>query len=310
MEHTLWVEAYRPKTISDCILPENTKKIFSKFVEEKSVLNLLLSGASGTGKTTVARALMYEIDADYILINGSKDGNIDTLRTYIADFASKVSLGGGRKYVILDEADHLSHATQPALRNFMEEFSRNCGFILTCNFRNKIIDPLQGRCSLIEFKSPIGDERKVLIKAAFVSFKELLTKEKVEYSDVALLKHINKYFPNLRKALNELQSYSKRGPIDEGILGLSSDKNIDELVAILKEKKFAEMRKWVAAHADIEFSALIGMILSQEDKIKKESLPQLILHLNEYQYKSYFIINQEINTASCLLEVMRDVVFL
>ena len=229
MEEFLWVEKYRPKSINDCILPDSLKQTFQEFVNQNNIPNLLLAGGPGVGKTTVAKAMLQEIDADYIVINGSMNGNIDTLRNEIKDFASTMSFTNKRKYVILDEADYLNpQSTQPALRNFMEEFSKNCGFILTCNFKNRIIEPLHSRCSVVEFNIP----KPVRPKVASQFFKrvgDILNKENVEYNDKVLAKMVESYFPDFRRVINELQRYSTLGKIDTGILANTSDASIDDL---------------------------------------------------------------------------------
>lgn len=301
----LWVEKYRPRTIEDAILPDSLKSAFQQFVDQGNIPNLILSGSAGTGKTTAAKAMLEQLGCDYIVINGSMEGNIDTLRHTIKDFASSVSFSGGRKYVILDEADYLNpQSTQPALRNFMEEFSKNCGFILTCNFPNRIIEPLQSRCSKVEFK--IGKEDKPAIAAAF--FKrvlEILDAESVEYDKKCVAMLVERHFPDFRKVLNELQSYSATGRIDEGIIRNKSDEDYKELFQLLSSKNFTEVRKWAAQHSDVDpavfFSKLyeIGSTL-----VSKQSVPQLVLILADYQYKQAFVANTEINLVAALTEIM------
>ncbi len=302
----LWVEKYRPKKIKDCILPEQLKNTFQKFVDDKSVPNLLLTGSAGVGKTTVAKAMLEEIGADYIVINGSLDGDIDTLRNRIRGYASTVSFWGGRKYVILDEADHLTQFTQPALRNFMEEYSHNCGFILTCNFRNKIIAPLHSRCSVIEFK--IGKEDKPTIAKEFLlRVCNILTEENISFDKKVVAEIITKHFPDWRRVLNELQRYSTNGSIDTGILGTMLDTDISSLVKMLKEKDFTSMRKWVGVNSNIDQNTIYRQLYDTAyDTMKPSSIPNLVLILADYQYKSSFVVNPEINLAACLTQIMMD----
>jgi DNA polymerase III delta prime subunit len=306
----LWVEKYRPAEIEDCILPSEMKGTFLKFVEKKYVPNLLLTGAPGVGKTTVARAMLEECGFDYIVINGSLNGNIDTLRTEIKNFASTVSLTGARKYVILDEADYLNpQSTQPALRNFMEEYSKNCGFILTCNFKNRIIAPLHSRCSVIEFKIP-GKEKESLAGQFLKRIHTILDKENVTYEDRVLAELIIRHFPDWRRVLNELQRYSANGSIDTGILVNITDDNFKDLIKHLKNKNFVEMRKWVGQNSDIEAHVLFRIIYDTSIQFMKPgSIPQLVLHLADYSYKSAFVVDQEINTAAFLTELMADCEF-
>ncbi len=306
----LWVERYRPRKIADCILPEDLKTTFQQFVNDRKIPNLLLSGTAGVGKTTVARAMLEEINADYIIINGSMNGNIDTLRTDIRNFAATVSFTEGRKYVILDEADYLNaNSTQPALRNFMEEFSSNCGFILTCNFVNRIIDPLHSRCSVVEFK--IGTKEKAeLAKQFLVRACRILDQENVSYDKKVLAEVIMKHFPDWRRVLNELQRYSASGKIDSGILASVDNVEIKELVKYLKTKEFESMRKWVAQNSSMDVIVLFRKLYDSASTIMKpESIPPLVMTLADYQYKSAFVTDQEINLAACLTQIMIDCEF-
>ena len=289
MSEFLWVEKYRPKRISECVLPENLKVTFQEFVDKGNIPNLLLTGGPGVGKT-VARAMLEEVNADYIVINGSMNGNIDTLRNDIMQFASTVSFTGGRKYVILDEADYLNpNSTQPALRNFMEEFSNNCGFILTCNFKNRIIDPLHSRCSVVEFSIP--KNVKATIGMNFFSrVKDILAQENIEFDKKVVAEFITRHFPDWRRIINELQRYSATGSIDSGVLADTGDSNIKELVTHLKSKSFTEMRKWIA--------------------LEPRSIPQLTLLLADYQYKAAFVADHEINLVACFTEIMTDCEFI
>ena len=309
-EEFLWVEKYRPRKIADCVLPEDLKATFQQFVNDGNIPNLLLSGSAGVGKTTVARAMLEEIDADYIVINGSMNGNIDTLRTDIRNFAATVSFGGGRKYVILDEADYLNaNSTQPALRNFMEEYSSNCGFILTCNFVNRIIDPLHSRCSVVEFK--IGSKEKAELAKQFLARAcAILDQENVGYDKKVLAEVIMKHFPDWRRVLNELQRYSARGTIDTGILASVDNVEIKELVKYLKAGEFENMRKWVGQNASMDVNVLFRKLYDAASTIlKPESVAQLVIILADYQYKAAFVVDQEINLAACMTQIMIDCEF-
>jgi len=310
LQDYLWVEKYRPKTVEDTILPADLKATFQQFVEQKNVPNLILTGGPGVGKTTIAKAMLEELGCTYIVINGSMNGNIDTLRNEIKNFASTVSFSGGRKYVILDEADYLNpQSTQPALRNFMEEFSANCGFILTCNFLNRIIAPLHSRCSVIQFK--ISNTDKPKLAARFLKrMTGILEKENVEFELAVVAQLIMKYFPDWRRVLNELQRYSATGKIDTGILANISQDNYKALVERMKAKDFSGIRKWVAENLDNEPSALFQKIFETTNEyVEPNSIPKLVLYMADYQYKSAFVVNQEINFVAFLTEVMMDCQF-
>jgi DNA polymerase III delta prime subunit len=309
-EEFLWVEKYRPKTIEETILPCDLKSTFQQFVDQKNVPNLILSGSAGVGKTTVARAMLEQLGCDYIVINGSMNGNIDTLRNEILNFASAVSLSGGRKYVILDEADYLNaNSTQPALRNFMEEFSKNCGFILTCNFKNRIIEPLHSRCSVIDFKI----SKKAIAKLATQFFKRvtfILEAEGIEFDQKVVAEVINKHFPDWRRVLNELQRYSATGKIDTGILVNLQETSIKELVVLLKDKNYTEIRKWVKNNLDTDVNDLYNQFYEISSEIcTKQTAPQLVLDLAKYQYQNAFAANPEINFLAFLVEVMMNCEF-
>ena len=309
-EEFLWVEKYRPRKIADCILPEDLKSTFQRFVDGGQIPNLLLSGTAGVGKTTVARAMLEEIGADYIVINGSMNGNIDTLRTDIRNFAATVSFTGGRKYVILDEADYLNaNSTQPALRNFMEEFSSNCGFILTCNFVNRIIDPLHSRCSVVEFK--IGAKEKAELAKQFLARAcGILDTESVPYEKKVLAEVIMKHFPDWRRVLNEFQRYAASGKIDSGILAFVDNVEIKELVKYLKNKEFESMRKWVAQNSSMDVNVLFRKVYDiSSTTMKAQSIPELVLILADYQYKAAFVVDQEINIAACMTTIMMQCEF-
>jgi len=304
-EQFLWVEKYRPKTISDTILPEELKATFQQFVDQKNIPNLILSGSAGVGKTTVARAMLEELECDYIVINGSMNGNIDTLRNEILNFASSVSLSGGRKYVILDEADYLNaNSTQPALRNFMEEFSRNCGFILTCNFKNRIIEPLHSRCSVIDFKLSKSASAK-LAAQFFKRVEKILSNENIEYDRAVVAEVITKFFPDWRRVLNELQRYAATGKIDSGILGNIKDLEIDNVYKMLKEKNFTALRKWVAENSDIEQAEVFKRLYESADQyMTSNGVPHLVLILSKYQYQAAFVADPEINIIGCFTEIL------
>jgi len=306
----LWVEKYRPKTISDCVLPEELKSTFQKFVDMKEIPNLLLTGGPGVGKTTVARAMLEQVGADYIVINGSMNGNIDTLRNDIQQFASSVSLTGGRKYVILDEADYLNaNSTQPALRNFMEEYSRNCGFILTCNFKNRIIEPLHSRCSVVEFKIP-KSSLPLLAGEFFKRTLKILNSEGIGYDKATIAELIQRHVPDWRRVLNELQRYSVNGHIDTGIFANLGEDNFRNLIGLLKEKKFTEMRKWVGENSDMDSTSMFRKFYdTAHEYMKAGSIADLVILLARYQYQAAFVADQEVNLAAFLTEVMMTVEF-
>ena len=301
----LWVEKYRPKTIEDTILPLDLKATFQQFVDQQNIPNLILSGSAGVGKTTVARAMLEQLGCDYIVINGSMNGNIDTLRNEILNFASSVSLSGGRKYVILDEADYLNaNSTQPALRNFMEEFSRNCGFILTCNFKNRIIEPLHSRCSVIDFKI----SKKDMAKLAMQFMKRvnvILNSESVKYESAVIAEVIQKHFPDWRRVLNELQRYSTTGAIDSGILANMQTTSIKGLVDLMKDKNYSEMRNWVNVNLDTDVNDLYRQFYDTAyDLLETSSIPMLVLTIAKYQYQGAFAADPQINFMAFLTEVM------
>ena len=303
----LWVEKYRPKSISDIILPDNLKETFTKIVQSSEMPNMLFTGTAGLGKTTVAKAMCNQMGLDWILINGSEEGNIDTLRGKIKQFASSVSLQGGFKVVILDEADYLNpQSTQPALRGFIEEFANNCRFILTCNFKNRIIEPLHSRCGVYEFNTTKKD--MVNLCMSFMDrAKIILTDEGVEYNEKVLAELIMKFAPDWRRVLNELQRQAFNGKIT----GINNDiNNFSELFEHLKTQNFKSMRKWVTDNMDVEASAIFRGIYDQMyDHLKPQSIPQLVLILADYQYKQAFVADHELNVVACMTEIMANVEF-
>ena len=304
MEHLLWTEKYRPQTIEDCILPDRLKKPFQEYVNQKEIPNLLLSGGAGVGKTTVAKAMCNEIGCDFMVINGSDESGIDTFRTKIKNYASSMSLSGGRKVIIIDEADYLNpNSTQPALRNAIEEFAGNCSFIFTCNYKNLIIDQLHSRCAVIDFGLKNGEKAK-MAAAFFKRIQTILQSESVDADDKVLAELIKKHFPDFRRVLNELQRYSQFGKIDTGILTQIADVSIDELTKSISSKDFASIRKWVATH-EIDSTVLYRKIYdSLYDVMKPQSIPQAVIILADYQYKAAFVADQEVNTVACLTELM------
>lgn len=307
----LWVEKYRPRTIADAILPDGLKQTFQKIIDTGELPNMLFTGTAGLGKTTVARALCNELDLDHIVINGSEEGNIDTLRTKIKQFASTVSLQGGYKVVILDEADYLNpQSFQPALRGFIEEFANNCRFILTCNFKNRIIEPLHSRCGVYEFNTTKKDMAQ-LMSNFMDRVTAILEAEKIECDKKILAQLIMKFAPDWRRVLNELQRYSiGSSSIDSGILVNISDKNYDDLFVYLKSKDFKKMRGWVVNNIDTDASAIFrAMYDRMSDKVEPQSIPQLVLILADYQYKNAFVADHELNVVACLTEVMANVQF-
>jgi len=305
----LWVQKYRPKTISDCILPDNLKSTFQEYVNKKEIPNLLLCGTAGVGKTTAARALCEEVGCDYIIINGSDESGIDTFRTKIKNYASSVSLTGGRKVIIIDEADYLNpNSTQPALRGAIEEFSTNCSFIFTCNFKNRIIDPIHSRCSVVDFK-PNGSKAKMAAQF-FKRVEYILKQEHIDYNKDVVATIITKYFPDNRRILNELQRYSVSGVIDAGILGSNVENDIKQLIDSLKTKDFGSCRKWVTNNLDNDVSHVFRSLYDNlYDVLQPQSVPQLVLILAKYQYQSAFVSVLEINLMACMTEIMIECSF-
>ncbi len=309
MEHLLWTEKYRPQTVEDCILPERLKAVFQEYVNQKQIPNLLLAGGAGVGKTTIAKAMCNEIGCDFMVINGSDESGIDTFRVKIKNYASSMSLTGGRKVIIIDEADYLNpNSTQPALRNAIEEFAINCSFIFTCNYKSKIIDPLHSRCAVVEFGLKNGEKQK-MAAAFFKRTTQILDAENVEYDEKVIAEVVKKHFPDFRRVINELQRYSKLGKIDVGILSQIGDISISQIVKHLKEKDFASVRKW-AATTDVDSTTFFRKLYDAlYDVIKPQSIPQAVIILADYQYKQAFVADQEINLVACLTEIMANVEF-
>ena len=308
MNDFLWVEKYRPKTIEETILPNQLKQTFQQIVDKGEMPNMLFTGTAGLGKTTVAKALCNELDLDYIIINGSEEGNIDTLRGKIKQFASSVSLQGGYKVVILDEADYLNpQSTQPALRGFIEEFSNNCRFILTCNFKNRIIEPLHSRCSVYEFNTSKKDLAE-LAGQFFKRFVYILEQEGVSYQQKAVADMIMKHAPDWRRVLNEGQRANISNTSIDGSNAISIDVGFDSLAKYIKTKDFKKMRGWVVNHMDMDTTAIFrGLYDNMYDFVESQSIPQLVLILADYQYKDAFVADHELNMVACMTEIMAQV---
>jgi len=309
-EMYLWVEKYRPQKIDDCVLPESLKQTFREYISQGELPNFLFCGTAGVGKTTVAKALCNEIGAEYLMINGSEESGIDTLRTKIKGFASTISLTDAKKVVILDEADYLqANSTQPALRAFIEEFANNCRFILTCNFKNRIIEPIHSRCSVIEFKIDNKDKQEIAA-TFFKRATQILKQEGVEFDQKVVVELVMKHFPDYRRILNELQRYSVSGKIDSGILVNMSQESFKDLIKLMKDKNFTEVRKWVAKNSDADTVSLFRELYdSASTTIEANSIPQLVLVLADYQYKAAFVADHELNIMAALTEIMAQCKF-
>jgi DNA polymerase III delta prime subunit len=309
MEHLLFTEKYRPKKIADCILPERLKTPFQEYVTQNNIPNLLLSGGAGVGKTTVAKAMCEEIGCDYLVINGSDESGIDTFRVKIKNFASSMSLAGGRKVIIIDEADYLNpNSTQPALRGAIEEFASNCSFIFTCNYKNRIIDPIHSRCTVIDFKAN-GSKAK-MASQFFKRVENILQTEDITYEKEVVASVITKHFPDNRRILNELQRYAAGGTIDKGILASVSEIRITELTTALKDKDFASCRKWVTNNLDNDPTRIFRNIYDGlYGVLEANSVPQMVVILAKYQYQAAFVADHEINLIACLTEIMVECQF-
>jgi DNA polymerase III delta prime subunit len=305
MQEYLWVEKYRPQKIDDCVLPQSLKNTFKEFIASGELPNFLFCGGAGVGKTTVAKALCNEIGAEYLFINGSEESGIDVLRTKIKGFASSVSLTDAKKVIILDEADYLNpNSTQPALRAFIEEFSNNCRFIFTCNYKNRIIDPLHSRCSVIDFKIE-NNEKQAIAAGFFKRASNILSQENIEFDQKVVAELITKYFPDYRRILNELQRYSVSGRIDSAILLNVTEESFKELIKNMKEKNFTEVRKWVAKNSDSDSINIFRQLYDSAFTVMETaSIPQLVLILADYQYKAAFVADHELNLMAALTEVM------
>jgi DNA polymerase III delta prime subunit len=308
MSNLLWVEKFRPASIDECVLPVEIKKVFQNIVDTGEVPNLLLTGTSGIGKTTVAKALCNQLGCDWLMINGSNEGRmIDTLRTTITNYASTVSFSGGKKIIIIDEADYMNkESVQPAMRGLIEEFSNNCRFFFTCNYKNKILPSLHSRCSVIDFKINREDKPELAKKFSEIAMK-LLDSENIKYKPDVVAKLVVRYFPDFRRVLNELQNNAVSGKIDASILEASSNENFNQLIGFLKEKDFTQMRKWVAQNIDNDHVGLYRQVYdSMFSNIKKQSVPDAVLIIADYSYKSAFVADQEINMVACLTELMMN----
>lgn len=310
MKEYLWTEKYRPQKIDDCVLQKALKETFKQFIASGELPNFLFCGSAGVGKTTVAKALCNEIGAEYLFINGSEESGIDILRTKIKSFASSVSLTDSKKVVILDEADYLNpNSTQPGLRAFIEEFSSNCRFIFTCNFKNRIIEPLHSRCAVVDFK--IDNAEKPEVAGAFYKrVTTILKSENIEFDTKIVAELITKYFPDNRRIINELQRYSISGKIDSGILLNVTEENFKALIKYLKEKNFTEARKWVARNSDSETINIFKQLYdSANANMEPQTIPQLVLILADYQYKAAFVADHQLNLMAALTEVMSQCKF-
>ena len=309
MEHLLWVEKYRPQTIEDCILPDRLKTPFQEYVNQNQIPNLILAGGPGVGKTTVAKAMCKEIGCDYIVINGSDESGIDTFRVKIKGFASSMSFNGNRRVIIIDEADYLNpNSTQPALRNAIEEFSKNCSFIFTCNYVQRIIDPLHSRCAVIDFTLK-PNEKERMAGSFFKRILEILNSEKVEFNKEVIAELVKKHFPDFRRVINELQRYSKFGAIDEGILAQIADVQLSQIVKHIVNKDFGSIRKWAAASNSDPNTIFRSIYDNMYDVLKPNSIPKAVIILADYQYKNAFVADPEINLVACLTELMVECEF-
>ena len=308
MEHLLWTEKYRPKNIEDCILPERLKKPFQEYVTQKNIPNLLLTGGAGVGKTTVAKAMCNEIGCDFMVINGSDENGIDMVRNKITNYASSMSFAGGRKVIIIDEADYLSANAQAAFRNAIEEFAVNCSFIFTCNFKNKIIEPLHSRCAVIEFGLK-ASEKSSMAGQFFKRIQTILATEEITYETPVVAELIKKHFPDFRRVINELQRFSKFGNIDTGVLSQIVDVSLSDIIKFIKDKDFGAIRKWVASN-DVDPASLYRKLYDNlYEVLKPQSIPQAVVILADYQYKQAFVADQEINLVACLTELMVSLEF-
>ena len=310
-EEFLWVEKYRPSKVIDCVLPSDLEETFSEYVDKNSVPNLILTGGPGTGKTTAAKALCEETSTDYLMVNGSDEGrSIDTVRTTLTQFCSSVSMTGNRKAIIMDEADYMNpDSVQPALRGFIEKFGNNVSFLFTCNYRNRIIDPIHSRCAGLDFIIP-NNEKPKIAERYLDRCEKILDGEGIVYDKKVLIELIMKYFPDFRRVLNELQRYSVSGEIDTGILSSINEVNLNELVGGLRGKKFSEVRKWANQNIDQDTTKIFRKLYDNlSGQLKPQSIPQAVLIIADYQYKSAFVADQEINLVAGLTEIMVECEF-
>jgi DNA polymerase III delta prime subunit len=312
MDKFLWVEKHRPKTIEQCILSDTIKGTLEDLVRDNKVPNLMFTGPAGVGKTTVARAICDMTNSDYIIINGSDEGRmIDTLRTKMTQFCSTISLsGGGRKVVIIDEADYMNpDSVQPAMRGFIEKFAENCSFIFTCNFKNRIIEPIHSRCAVIDFGLN-KDEKPNIASQFMIRCGDILTEESVEHDKKVVAELINKHFPDFRRIINELQRHSTSGEIDSGVLAIIGELNLNQLISALRNKNFHDMRQWVSSNVDNDPTTIYRKIYDKlYEVLEKSSIPQAVLLIADYQYKSAFVADQEVNLVACLVELMAECEF-
>jgi DNA polymerase III delta prime subunit len=312
MDKFLWVEKHRPKTIEQCILSDTIKGTLEDLVRDNKVPNLMFTGPAGVGKTTVARAICDMTNSDYIIINGSDEGRmIDTLRTKMTQFCSTISLsGGGRKVVIIDEADYMNpDSVQPAMRGFIEKFAENCSFIFTCNFKNRIIEPIHSRCAVIDFGLN-KDEKPNIASQFMIRCGDILTEESVEHDKKVVAELINKHFPDFRRIINELQRHSTSGEINSGVLAIIGELNLNQLISALRNKNFHDMRQWVSSNVDNDPTTIYRKIYDKlYEVLEKSSIPQAVLLIADYQYKSAFVADQEVNLVACLVELMAECEF-
>lgn len=308
IEHLLWCERYRPQKVADCILPERLKTPFQEYVNQNHIPNLLLSGSAGVGKTTVAKALCKEIGCDYMVLNGSDENGVDTIRTKIKSYASSMSFSGGRKVIILDEADYLTPNAQAILRNAIEEFETNCSFIFTCNFKAKIMDALHSRCAVIDFTLK-NEEKEEMAASFFKRIIGILQTEKIEYEQKVVAEIVKKHFPDFRRTINELQRFSQFGKIDIGVLAQVTDVSLSDVTKFLKEKDFKNIRKWVASNQIDSQTIFRKLYDSLYDILVPQSIPQAVIILADYQYKAAFVADAEINIVACLTELMVNLEF-
>lgn len=305
MSDYLLVEKYRPHTVEECILPDRIKSVFQEYVNTENIPNLMLTGPAGCGKTTIAKAMCEQLGLNHLFINSSEERGIDMLRTKIKGYASTISLTGGRKVIILDEADYLTPEAQAGLRGAIEEFSENCSFIFTCNFKARLIDALHSRCAVVDF-SLKGDEKPKMASKMFKRLEQILTTEGITYDKTVLVKLVERYFPDYRRLLNELQRHSVSGSIDAGVVAqLDSIRSLADLIKALKEKDFSAMRKWVVVNSDVDTSRIYRNIYDGlTEYLKPDSIPAAVVTLARYQYQSAFVADQELNLVACLTELM------